>query len=227
MGYKSTTEKVFANQHYNSNGTQFIAISHSLLIHIIKLKKPMSESSSSAGASPARPRRKSDLDERQIPTDLDGQPKVPAWQLREENKFQNRPSTNIPKVPKMPRRISPGIDPALPPAFREMHIRNRQKQIDDFMSLDSVHSSKTQMSSQTSLMTGTTTQSDSDSDSDLDSFASLEEDDDDDEAYREGRNQMARQTLDNSPVKGRNRLKRFNLGMNKGVHGAPLDFIAE
>ena len=49
----------------------------------------------------------------------------------------------------------------------------------------------------------------------------------DDEAYREGRNQMARQTLDNSPVKGRNRLKRFNLGMNKGVHGAPLDFIAE
>lgn len=177
----------------------------------------MSESSSSAGASPARPRRKSDLDERQIPTDLDGQPKVPAWQLREENKFKNRPSTNIPKIPKMPRRI----DPTLPPAFRE---------IDDFMSLDSVHSSKTQMSSQRSLMTGTTTQSDSDSDSDIDdhdSFASLEEDDDDDEAYREGRNQMARQTLDNSPVKGRSRLKRFNLGMNKGVHGAPLDFIAE
>jgi hypothetical protein len=70
--------------------------------------------------------------------------------------------------------------------------------------------------------------SDSDDDSDFDgqgSFASLGEEEEDDEAYREGRNQMARLTIETT----RKSPTRTIRGLRKpgGVSGTPLDFIAE
>jgi len=127
------------------------------------------------------------------------------------------------------------IDPSLPPAFRDAFARQRRKEVDDFMSLDSVHSSKTQRST---LVTATPSSNNSDSSLDEsestfdghDSFASLGEDDEDDEAYREGRNQMARQTVEcNRSTSPRNALKSNDFRFKKGGGGlgAPLDFIAE
>ena len=97
------------------------------------------------------------------------------------------------------------------------------------MSLDSVHSAK-------SMLTTTPTSPDScldDSESTFDghdSFASLGEDEDDDEAYREGRNQIARQSVEGSKSssKSRNLLKSNDFRLKKGgIQGTQLDFIAE
>jgi hypothetical protein len=170
---------------------------------------------------------KDDLDARQTPAK-----KVPAWQLREQMK--NRPrmqnesihscrGTSLPKSPTKSR----DIDPSLPPAFRAIANRQRKKELDEFNNMDSVHSSK-------SLLTATQTYNGSDSDIDSDnsfdghdSFASLGEDDDDDEAYRESRNQIARQTVEThatptNVLKSDFRLKKTSLGT-----GTTLDFIAE
>jgi hypothetical protein len=126
------------------------------------------------------------------------------------------------------RDLGGGVDPSLPPAFRAAFNRQRKKKVDDFNSMDSVHSTKTQMS---------TMKTESD-DSDLDdsestfdghdSFASLgDDDDDDDEAYREGRNQIARQTVECSRSAPSNVLRNNDFRFKKGgVHGT-LDFIAE
>jgi hypothetical protein len=130
-------------------------------------------------------------------------------------------------------------DPSLPPAFRAAFKAQRKKSQDDFMNLTSVHTTKTHSSiPQSPATTGKTAGlDDSDSDSSFDghdSFASLGSDDDDeDEAYREGRNQIARQEIESqqsSSSKSKSLLKskdfRKRGGMN-GVGGAPLDFIAE
>ena len=190
--------------------------------------------------------------------DLDGMPsrrdssgaKMPAWKLREQMKSQNHsssvsshPARTIKPVSRTPRSL-PGrnldtVDPALPPAFRaafsKQQERKRQKDIDDFMSLDSVHSAKN------SIVTRTPTTANADSDSyssgddddsfgGHDSFASLGEDSDDDEAYRESRNQIARQELGGQRAKAAQKRggsdSRFKK-VSKGVHGTPLDFIAE
>jgi hypothetical protein len=130
------------------------------------------------------------------------------------------------------------IDPSLPPAFRAAFKRQQQRKReinnDDFMSLDSVHSGKSG-----SYVTGTptTARNDDDESSSLgsesldghDSFASLGEDSDDDEAYRESKNMLARQEIEqqrkasSGKSGGTSRIKRAA----KGVHGTPLDFIAE
>lgn len=126
-------------------------------------------------------------------------------------------------------------DPSLPPAFRAAFLAQRKKSADDFMNLTSVHTSKTNSSiPQSPADTAGLDDSDSDSSFDgHDSFASLGSDDDeDDEAYREGRNQIARQEIESqqSSSRSRNSLKskdfRKRGGMN-GIGGAPLDFIAE
>jgi len=157
-----------------------------------------------------------DLDSRQNPT-------LPAWKLREQMKAQGpavRPETRKPiATPKRRSDLETVVDPNLPPAFRAAFGAHRKKKIDDFESLASVHttSSATRM-----------TENDSDSDdSDFeghDSFASLGEENDD-EAYREGRNQMARLTIETtrrSPTKSIRGLRKPG-----GVLGTPLDFIAE
>lgn len=169
----------------------------------------------------AKIRKKDDLDERQTPT-IDGKPKVPAWQLREMMKAQSRPTYKPKTVSRTPHRNEGGVDPSLPPAFRAAVVRQRKKEIDDFMSLESVHSSKTQPSMLTA--NDSTSDLDSDSFSGQDSFASLGEEEDDDEAYREGRNQMARQTIECSES---NTKKNYDFRLRKGVLGMPLDFIAE
>lgn len=74
-----------------------------------------------------------------------------------------------------------------------------------------------------------------DSDSSFDghgSFASLGEDENDDEAYREGRNQMARQAVEAAATRSpasKALLKGAELRFKKpgGLHSTPLDFIAE
>ena len=153
-------------------------------------------------------------------------------------------------------RKSTDIDPSLPPAFRaaftRQQQRKRQNANDEFMSLDSVHSGKSRGSSYLAgSTTPTTTRLNDDEDDDgdsfgdggssigsesldgHDSFASLGEDSDDDEAYRESKNMLARQeieqqrktSLTSSLAPGsKSRIKR---GKATGVHGAPLDFIAE
>jgi hypothetical protein len=155
-----------------------------------------------------------DLDSRQNPT-------LPAWKLREQMKAQG-PAVRLEARKPIPKRksdLDTCVDPNLPPAFRAAFGAQRKKKIDDFESLASVHttSSATRM-----------TENDSDSDdSDFDghdSFASLGEEDDD-EAYREGRNQMARLTIETtrrSPTKTIRGLRKPG-----GVLGTPLDFIAE
>lgn len=102
------------------------------------------------------------------------------------------------------------------------------------MSLDSVHSGKNSLVARTP----TTVNADSDSfesdDDDSfgghDSFASLGEDSEDDEAYRESKNQLARQELEGQRAKVATKRggmdSRFKK-VAKGVHGTPLDFIAE
>jgi hypothetical protein len=80
--------------------------------------------------------------------------------------------------------------------------------------------------------TANASDSDDDSFDGHDSFASLGEDDDDDEAYREGRNQIARQTIECSrtPGTGPKTLSKnndFRFKKAGGVHSTPLDFIAE
>jgi hypothetical protein len=199
----------------------------------------------------SKDRRKTDgLDARQTPTrvaggddDLDGKSKpIPAWQLRERMKSQmpsSHPVRNIPPNPIMrtPRDFkNNNMDPSLPPAFRAAFAANKKKEVDDFMSMDSVHSSKSHMS----ILTATPTSPDSfldDSSSTFDghdSFASLGSDDDeDDDAYREGRNQIARQQMESSRPKSNSLLKnkdfrsKIKRGGLNGVGGAPLDFIAE
>lgn len=136
------------------------------------------------------------------------------------------------------------IDPSLPPAFRAAFSRQQQRKhkddIDDFMSLDSVHSGKN------SIVTGTPTTANNDSDGSIgsesfdghDSFASLGENSDDDEAYRESKNQLRRQEIEGQDkTSHRNGLAggggtkrgsdyRFKK-VAKGVHGTPLGFIPE
>lgn len=187
--------------------------------------------------------------------DLDGMPtrrdangsKLPAWKLREQMKsnhstaMSSHPARTVKPVSRTPTFKSnldeKEIDPNLPPAFRaaftKQQQRKKEKDIDDFMSLDSVHSGKN------SLVTRTPTTANNDSDSfgsdddsfgGHDSFASLGEDSDDDEAYRESRNQIARQELEGQRAKAASKRggsdSRFKK-VSKGVHGTPLDFIAE
>jgi hypothetical protein len=189
-------------------------------------------------------------------SDLDGMPtrrddvgsKLPAWKLREQMKAQNHsssvsshPSRSVRPVSMTPRSL-PGSrgaldDPELPPAFRAAFSKQQQrkhnKDADDFMSLDSVHSGKNSLVARTP----TTANADSDSfDSDddsvcgHDSFASLGEDSEDDEAYRESKNQLKRQELEGQRLKASSKRggmdSRFKK-VAKGVHGTPLDFIAE
>lgn len=148
------------------------------------------------------------------------------------------------------RKARGDLDPSLPPAFRaafsKQHYRKQPRggaaaageDGDDFMSLDSVHSCKN------SVVTGTPTTANNDSDGSIgsdsfdghDSFASLGEDSDDDEAYRESKNQLARQEIEGQATQTRGgvggssgkrggdfRFKKVAMG----VHGTPLDFIAE
>lgn len=79
--------------------------------------------------------------------------------------------------------------------------------------------------------TANASDSDDDSFDGHDSFASLGEDDDDDEAYREGRNQIARQTVECSRTPGvgskTSSKNDFRFKKPGGVHSTPLDFIAE
>ena len=170
-----------------------------------------------------------ELDVRQSPVK-----KVPAWQLREKMKKESGQRSVPTFKPKINHSLDGGIDPSLPPAFRAAARAKRRQDIDDFNSMDSVHSSKSQMS--TKVSTPTTNGSDSDSDSTFDghdSFASLGEDSDDDEAYREGRNQMARQTVESNRSSKSPRKKGvlgssdFRKKGGMGIQGTPLDFIAE
>jgi hypothetical protein len=189
--------------------------------------------------------------------DLDGMPtrrdesgaKLPAWKLREQMKAQNNsssisshPSRSVRPVSMTPRSL-PGFrggldDPGLPPAFRaafstQQRQRKHNKDADDFMSLESVHSGKNSLVARTPTTANLDSDSfDSDNDSfdGHDSFASLGEESEDDEAYRESKNQLARQELEGQ--KARAASKRGGMDSRfkkiaKGVHGTPLDFIAE
>jgi len=170
--------------------------------------------------SPLRGGKKDDLDERQTPS-------LSAWKLREKMKHENRPVYKPKAVSRTPLRGNDSLDPSLPPAFRAAAVRQRKKEMDDFMSLDSVHSSKTQRSRLTNNDDSDSDMGDSDSLSDEDSFASLGGTEDDDEAYREGRNQIARQTIEcaQSPAQStKPRAIRLKKG---GINSRPLDFIAE
>lgn len=170
-------------------------------------------SRSGRSRSPMRKATKNDLDEPRA---------VPAWKLREKLKNESRPQYKPRTVSRTPLRSNDSLDPSLPPAFRAAAVRQRKKETDDFMSLDSVHSSKTQRSKLTNEEYDSDL-GDSDSLSDEDSFASLGENEEDDEAYREGRNQIARQTLECSQST-KPRAMRMKKG---GVISRPLDFIAE
>lgn len=129
-------------------------------------------------------------------------------------------------------------DPNLPPAFRTALSKQQQRKRnpDDFHSLSSVHSrSRTGDTNSVGSFSFEFLDSDSNSNDDdsfdgEDSFASLDSDaNEDDDAYRESRNQMARleiekqkQSQDSKRV-GKSRFKKQTMG----VHGTPLDFIAE
>ncbi|CAJ1962491.1 unnamed protein product [Cylindrotheca closterium] len=163
--------------------------------------------------SPLRKGKRDDLDERQP---------IPAWKLRERMKNESRPVYKPRAVSRTPLRGNSSLDPSLPPAFQAAAAKQRKKEQDDFMSLDSVHSSKTQRS----RLTNDDSNSDPDGSSSLsdeDSFASIGEDEHDDEAYREGRNQIARQTLE-CAQSTRPRATRLKKG---GINSRPLEFIAE
>lgn len=164
-----------------------------------------------------------DLDARQTPTR-----RLPAWQLREQMKSQSRtPVAENGSISRLKAGLKNDIDPNLPPAFRVAFTKHRKQRVDDFNSLASVH---------TATSTMLTDNSDNCSYSDdsfdgHDSFASLGGDEDeDDEAYREGRNQMARQEVEESraPASHRGTLKGSDFRFKKtGIQGTTLDFIAE
>ncbi len=169
-------------------------------------------------------RETDDLDARQTPTKP-----LAGWQLREQMKAQQHaPPVGVRRP--IPKSSPNGeMDPNLPPAFRAAFAaRQKKKGIDDFNSLASVHTS-----SSTMMTENTVNDSDSDDADSFDghgSFASLGEDEMDDEAYREGRNQMARQSVETtrSPA-SKALLKSTDLRFKKpgGLHSTPLDFIAE
>lgn len=175
-----------------------------------------------------------DLDARQTPTKP-----LAGWQLREQMKAQQPRGPAPGAVVRKPisRSSMDGeVDPNLPPAFRAAFAaRQRKKGIDDFNSMASVHTSSSTMKTE-----NTVNASDSDDDDDHDSdsfdghgsFASLGEDESDDEAYREGRNQMARQAVEssrsiNSPSRTVKSVDHLRFKKPGGVHKTPLDFIAE
>jgi len=180
---------------------------------------------------------------------------IPAWKLREKykqgrgdnNDFDDgssvvsmgstRSNYSRASVTSHSRRTVSRVpdDPNLPPAFRALSKQQqRKKNPDDFYSLSSVHS-RSRTGETNSLGSDSFEFLDSDSNDDdsfdgEDSFASLDSDaDEDDDAYRESRNQMARleiekqkQSQDSKRV-GKSRFKKQTMG----VHGTPLDFIAE
>ena len=164
-----------------------------------------------------------DLDARQTPTK-----KLAGWELREQLKSRTRP---LPSGPRKPKSSLDGVvDPNLPPAFRAAFTRQRRKGIDDFNSLASVHTASSAVMTEN---TANASDSDDSSFDGHDSFASLGDEDDDDEAYREGRNQIARQTVECSRTVASGSKKsllkntEFRFKKSGGVHGTPLDFIAE
>lgn len=194
----------------------------------------MAESSASPRASAtqslgSRNKKKADdLDARQTPTKP-----LAAWQLREQMKAQSRAPPAVGRIQRPRPKIeldSDGVDPSLPPAFRAAFARQRKKRVDDFNSLASVHTTTSTM-----MTDNTANASDSEDGSSSfdghDSFASLGDDEEDDEAYREGRNQIARQTIECSRTptgSSRGTLKSNDFRFKKGgVIGTPLDFIAE
>lgn len=140
-------------------------------------------------------------------------------------------------------RVPGGVDPSLPPAFRASFQKqqDRKKTGDGFLSMNSVHSRTTACSRTNSYGSDSYGSLDDDDDSDEysfdgeDSFASLDSDaDEDDDAYRESRNQMARLEIEKQKqaqddkrggIRGvsESRFKKKSMG----VHGTPLDFIAE
>jgi len=119
-------------------------------------------------------------------------------------------------------------DPNLPPAFRAAFKAHKKRGVDEFESMASVHTA----SSATRRTENDTDSDEDDNDSDFDgndSFASVgeENDDDDDEAYREGRNQMARLVIETTR---RSPSRAIRGGLRKPgctIGGTPLDFIAE
>ena len=185
----------------------------------------------SQNAASRNKRDTDDLDARQTPTKP-----LAGWQLREQMKAQRRgpPPGVVVRKPISRSTMDGEVDPNLPPAFRAAFAaRQRKKGIDDFNSMASVHTT-----SSTMMTENTVNASDSDDDNDSDSFdghgsfASLGEDETDDEAYREGRNQMARQALEstrstNSPSKTIKSVDHLRFKKAAGVHKTPLDFIAE
>ena len=152
----------------------------------------------------------------------DGKP-LQGWELREKMKHQDR--IPIPGA-RRPLRRESSIDPLLPPAFREFQVAKQpKKEVDDYYSLDSVHTARTQLST---LSSRSLSDSDTDdSDASFDSFAALEGDEEDDEAYREGRNQIATQTVGRSWSSPRSILRKNDSRFKKGVHGTTLGLIAE
>jgi len=135
-------------------------------------------------------------------------------------------------------RVPGAVDPSLPPAFRAAFNKQQQRKndVDNFNSLSSVHSRSTAGCSKTNSYGSEDSFGSLDSDDNSfngeDSFASLDSDaDEDDEAYRESRNQMAR--LEIEKQKQAQDAKRVGIGTSRfkkksiGVHGTPLDFIAE
>jgi len=151
-----------------------------------------------------------------------------------------RPVSRVPGAPSLAVSRVPGApDPSLPPAFRAAFGKQQQrkKSGDDFLSLSSVHSrSQNGCSVANSFGSDSFGSLDIDDDDDddsfdgEDSFASLDSDaDEDDDAYRESRNQMARLEIEKQKQSqdtkrgGKSRFKKKTIG----VHGTPLDFIAE
>lgn len=141
--------------------------------------------------------------------------------------YSSHPARTIRPVSRVPG----GVDPALPPAFRAAFSRQRD---DNFLSKSSIHSkscSNTNSSDSFGTLDSDSENEDDDSFDGEDSFASLGSDaDEDDDAYRESRNQLARleiekQQLSRDAKRGgpSSRMKKKLLG----VHGTPLDFIAE
>ena len=200
-----------------------------------KMADPSTSNKSSLQPQNAASRSKrdtDDLDARQTPTKP-----LAGWQLREQMKAQHRgpPPGAVVRKPISRSSLDGEVDPNLPPAFRAAFAaRQRKKGIDDFNSMASVHTTSSTMKTENTVNASDSDDDDHDSDS-LDghgSFASLGEDESDDEAYREGRNQMARQAvessrLSNSPSKTIKSVDHLRFKKAAGVHKTPLDFIAE
>jgi len=198
-----------------------------------------------------RPRGDNELDRKR-----DGSSAIPAWKLRERYKTEGgsnlddnssvvssdstRSTYSRSSVPSQgSRKIRPVSrvpeDPSLPPAFRAAARQQRRKNPDDFFSLSSVHSRSRTDACSTANSFGSDSfefldSDDNDSFDGENSFASLDSDaDEDDDAYRESRNQMARLKIEKQ--KQSQDAKRVGVSRFKkkttGVHGTPLDFIAE